>query len=392
MALPKDKSIKEPAIVFEEEDISQYDSRRLSEQHIDPNDPDKFLFDHLKSGVPLSFLPPLDDWQKAILSDFYFPPKGTPGGPIGRIDGKPTDPKNTYVFEGTKEEVENRFSPKALEAAGFTKTVGADGSTIYALGERTVTFSTRDGRSTYSDNDLSAEIARRYPQVLAGPTYVGDAPDFSRGGALRYDTSIPASVRHNNPGATYPAGWMRMYGMNGVDTIGGGHLIANFPDAISGAAANLHLAHKIYAGKTLSEYIAKWSGNNASDGYAQHVAKALGITTGTVITGAMIRDANFMPRMLAAQSEWEAGHGPKGEGRAFRLTPEQWNAAHTKFMLANGFAVASAEATTVPPVAHGPDFKPLVVGTASPTSGGTPKPDVVTTSTPPKAPAAGLLT
>lgn len=152
-------------------------------------------------------------------------------------------------------------------------------------------------------------------------------PDFGANGA-RYDRSIPASIRHNNPGATYPAGWMKKYGMNGVDIIGGGHKIANFPDAVSGAAANFELMQRGYAGMPLRDFIKKWSGNNSPEAYANHVAGKLGISADTVITKDMIRSREFGPRILKAQMEWEGGKN----AHSFRLSDAQWKSAHAKFL------------------------------------------------------------
>ena len=150
------------------------------------------------------------------------------------------------------------------------------------------------------DPEAAAELFKRIRKgnTRSTPASTGAAGtiDLSNGGQLRYDKSVPASIRHNNPGATYPAPWMKEYGMNGVDIIGGGHKIANFPDAVSGAAANIDLMHRDYAGMPLSETIRKWSGNNSPEAYggsvksARHIAqygidqrRSLPLTAGKIL-------------------------------------------------------------------------------------------------------------
>ena len=165
-------------------------------------------------------------------------------------------------------------------------------------------------------------------------------PDYSNGGKDRYNKSIPASVRHNNPGAMYPASWMKDFGMMGHDIIGGGHPIAHFPTAVHGAAANLNLMDRKYAGKDLGAFIRMWSGNNSSQAYRDHVAKQVGIPNNAVITREMIRDPEVGWKILKAQSEWEKGSkGPK-----MILTDDQWRAAHRMFLEKRGIVPAGAPA------------------------------------------------
>lgn len=169
------------------------------------------------------------------------------------------------------------------------------------------------------------EIVSETPKTPPKPveTEENDLPDFSNDEKDRYNTSIPASIRHNNPGATYPASWMNNYGMKGFSTIGGGHKIAYFPDAISGAAANIDLLHRLYADRTVNSLIAKWSGGNSSAAYASHVAKALGISTSDTITKAMIQTDGW--KLIRAQAQWESGR------KGFPLTDDQWLRAQALF-------------------------------------------------------------
>lgn len=181
------------------------------------------------------------------------------------------------------------------------------------------------------------------PQSSVAPSAAGTV-DFSEGGQLRYNKSVPASIRHNNPGATYPANWMKEYGMNGVDIIGGGHKIANFPDAVSGAAANIDLMHRGYAGMTLSAAIKKWSGNNSPEAYTAAVAKDLGISPNAVLTKEIIASDGW--RILKAQSQFESG------GKKFALSDDQWQAAQNTFREKRGLG-----GPAMPSVAQSPGTK-----------------------------------
>ena len=182
------------------------------------------------------------------------------------------------------------------------------------------------------------------PQSSVSPSS-GGTVDFSEGGKLRYNTSVPASIRHNNPGATYPANWMKEYGMNGVDIIGGGHKIANFPDAVSGAAANIDLMHRGYAGMPLSAAIRKWSGGNSPEAYTAAVSKALGISPNTVLTKEIIASDGW--KILKAQSQFESG------GKQFALSDDQWQSAQGMFREKRGLGgPVSAVASVAKPDKH----------------------------------------
>lgn len=158
--------------------------------------------------------------------------------------------------------------------------------------------------------------------------------DFSQGGARRYDTSIPASIRHNNPGASYPAGWMNKYGMQGHSIIGGGHKIAYFPSAIQGAAANFDLFSRGYAGMKLGDAIHKWSGGNSSSAYTDHVTRATGLTAQAPVTAEHWRNPRFAIPMLRAMAGWEKGPG----GKSFQLSDDEWAQAHGMFVAGGGGA------------------------------------------------------
>ena len=111
-----------------------------------------------------------------------------------------------------------------------------------------------------------------------------ESPDFRR-------QAGPASSRNNNPGAMYPGESALKFGTTGTHKIGGGHLIAEFPDAISGAAAQFDLlGSRHYSSMRVGDAIAKWCGHNDAGTYKQKLKEA-GIdlkTTAQIIMDAII--------------------------------------------------------------------------------------------------------
>ena len=89
--------------------------------------------------------------------------------------------------------------------------------------------------------------------------------------------AIPASIRNNNPGAQYPGASSRKFGALRTNTIGGGHLIAQFPDKVSGAAALFDLLLRLYVGLSLKDALTKWSGGNGIESYIAIVSKRTGL-------------------------------------------------------------------------------------------------------------------
>lgn len=122
----------------------------------------------------------------------------------------------------------------------------------------------------------------------------------------------PASVRYNNPGAQYPSPQANAYGQTGYGVIGGGHLIARFPTPEHGAASNMSLLSKKYAGMTVGAAGAKWTGNN---GFG-----VPGYDPNTVLTPAMTKDPEFMIPFMKAIAHREAG-------RDYPMTDAGWKRA-----------------------------------------------------------------
>jgi hypothetical protein len=150
-------------------------------------------------------------------------------------------------------------------------------------------------------------------------------PDFrGQGGA--------AALRYNNPGAHYPGGIEgKIYGSSGSHRIGGGHLIAEYPDAVTGAAANMALFNRAYTGMRLDAAISKWSGGNNVGTYLNIMAKH-GFSRDMVVSPEMMKDPNFAASLLKAKMEQEVGKGPSLDRYRSKMTDEHWKAAHSMFM------------------------------------------------------------
>lgn len=133
----------------------------------------------------------------------------------------------------------------------------------------------------------------------------------------------PAAIRFNNPGAMYPGPSSEKFGAVATETIGGGHKIAVFPDAESGAAAQFDLLDRSYTGKTLKDAISKWSGGNDVSTYLAVIEKDTGIKGGTVLTKDMVRDPLFAIPLARAMARQESG-------KEYPLTEAQWRAAHSR--------------------------------------------------------------
>lgn len=135
--------------------------------------------------------------------------------------------------------------------------------------------------------------------------------------------ATPASIRFFNPGAMYPGPSASNYGSTGYEIIGGGHKIAKFPDAESGAAAHFDLLSRRYSGLPLDQAITKWSGGNSSPAYVQHIAKATGLAPNAVLTPELLNDPQKAVALAKAQAQWEAG-------QPYPLDDAGWMRAHAR--------------------------------------------------------------
>ena len=172
--------------------------------------------------------------------------------------------------------------------------------------------------------------APRIPREAMAATLAGDLPDFrGRGG--------PASIRYNNPGAQYPGPSARRFGSIGTETIGGGHKIAVFPDAVSGAAAQFDLFANRYTGETLQSAIRRWSGGNSPGTYLKVIERETGLKPNTVLTREHLEDPAIAIPLAKAMSVQEAG-------RPYPMSDAAWQAAHSKAF--GGTQVAAAQPPT----------------------------------------------
>lgn len=119
----------------------------------------------------------------------------------------------------------------------------------------------------------------------------------------------------------YPGPSAQRFGSTGTYVIGGGHKIAAFPDAVSGAAAQFDLLNRRYTGRSLADAITTWSGGNSSPAYIQRVAAETGIDPRTPLTPEMLANPAIAVPLARAMSGVEAG-------RPYPLSQDQWMAAH----------------------------------------------------------------
>lgn len=167
-------------------------------------------------------------------------------------------------------------------------------------------------------------------------TLVGDNPDYSAPSAGQ----APPAIRFNNPGAQWPGPSASAYGATGSAVIGGGNKIAQFPDPVSGAAAQFDLLGKRYAGMPLNAAVAKWSGNNNPGTYTLKVAQATGLSPDSVLTPELLRG----PQGLALAKAMAAHEA----GRPYPLTDEQWAEAQSRAFPSAPGATGSVSPATAP--------------------------------------------
>lgn len=144
----------------------------------------------------------------------------------------------------------------------------------------------------------------------------GEVEDFRR------ETNAKPSVRFNNPGAMYPGPSSQKFGAIGTEVIGGGHKIAVFPDAVSGAAAQFDLlASAKYKGKRLEEVVRPWSGNNNVGTYLEVIRRETGLDRNVVLTEEMLRNPAIAIPLAKAMAVQEAG-------KPYPLSDAGWQRAH----------------------------------------------------------------
>jgi hypothetical protein len=116
------------------------------------------------------------------------------------------------------------------------------------------------------------------------------------------DDKIPASLRYNNPGAAWPRGddLDTRYGMTDIGRLndgrnnGKGNLIAGFPSPIHGLAYNIAIAKDWGVGKTVSQFLGRWTQNQ------RHSAP--GYSPNEIVTEDMLNEPGFWEAMTKAES------------------------------------------------------------------------------------------
>lgn len=129
-------------------------------------------------------------------------------------------------------------------------------------------------------------------------------------------SSVPASIRYNNPGAQYPSGRAAAFGQIGYGVIGGGHKIALFPHSVNGAAANFDLLYRNYTGMTIGAAGDKWTGG-AGFGVP-------GYDPNAILAKESLDKPEVAIALMKAVARREAG-------RESPLTDEQWRQAYDMF-------------------------------------------------------------
>ena len=142
--------------------------------------------------------------------------------------------------------------------------------------------------------------------------------------ANAFDRSIPASIRTNNPGAMWYAGWQNKYGVLGKqnlnDGLGQGNNIGMFPTPEAGAAAQFELLQR-YGAKDwdVRKAITTWSGGNSSDQYVNSVTNKMGLSPDTKLSAVMgdQASATSLAKYMAVQEA----------GKTYPMSNDQWGTA-----------------------------------------------------------------
>ena len=283
------------------------------------------------------------------------PPSGTnvranPDGSISRSNASQDNAQdNTQGLEAgppyPQEDMDAvRSMQTKLEELGYSVgNTGIDGKYGPRTSRAVAAFKTDNniqatdrGRSMSNDDleklNTAEPVENPTPTGNEGSTSSGS---FDYGNAVPVDNLEPtasnfdgresnaATIRFNNPGGMYPAGWQRRFG--GTDTgerIGGGHRIAMFPDKVSGAAALFALLNgSLYVNKSVANAMRTWTGNNNAGTYINWLQNR-GIDTNEVV-GNFLANENSAIALASTMARWETGH-------AYPLSSEEWQQAYQR--------------------------------------------------------------
>ena len=134
---------------------------------------------------------------------------------------------------------------------------------------------------------------------------------------------VPASIRHNNPGALWPGTSSRKFGAVGAETLkdGQSNQIATFPDKVAGGAALFDLLYNNYTGMSLRAAIAKWSGGNSVESYLSVLTADGLIGPADTLTKEFVENPRTAIAFAKAMAQHEAGV-------PYPMTDEEWKQAH----------------------------------------------------------------
>jgi uncharacterized protein (TIGR02594 family) len=135
--------------------------------------------------------------------------------------------------------------------------------------------------------------------------------------------TVPATIRYNNPGAMYPGAASRKFGGKAGAIIGGGHQIAEFPDKVSGAAAQFYLLASGYTDLSLRDALSKWSGGNDVETYVKRVSAATKLRPDDILTKDYIESPSTGIALAKAMAKHETG-------KAYPMTDWEWVEAHAR--------------------------------------------------------------
>ena len=154
-------------------------------------------------------------------------------------------------------------------------------------------------------------------------------------------TTLPASIRHRNPGAMGLGKSAKLFGATKNTTLADGNTIATFPTSVDGAGAMFHLLrsssylglsiwsalHKWGDGQALEDKGRKAEGKARTDGYAAAIEARSSFSRYDRVSADWLENPDKAIEFGKAMAWHEAG----GE---YPMTADQWREAHDEFMTA----------------------------------------------------------
>ena len=140
-------------------------------------------------------------------------------------------------------------------------------------------------------------------------------------------TSLPASIRHKNPGAMGLGASAKLFGASKNTRLndGAGNVITTFATSVDGAGALFHLLYTVYEGMTISDAISKWSGRTNVNSYLRAIEQNTQFTRGDYVSAEWLKDPEPAIEFAKAMAKHEAGV-------EYPMTDAQWAESHQEFM------------------------------------------------------------